>query len=136
MLQSETADDLAWGRYASPVFENEKESQPQMRSALSRVVFSDLTHALPVHALLQRARQLRETHRRLLVVVGRSKRFVQDGIRGEVKQLVEEYKCGAGHDVVRSTIGHVGTAFVVAAGAQLGGVVVVQAVGQSGETEV
>lgn len=126
LLQSETADNLSWSRYASPTFEND--THAQLRSALSRIEFTDLSHALPLHALVQRARQLRETRRRLLVVAGRSKRFVREGLGQEVKQLVEERKY-ADYEMVRNTIGEVATAFVVAAGAQ-SGVIVVQAVGE------
>lgn len=127
-LQSETADNLAWARYASPVLD--KETQPQLRSALSRISFTDLSHPLPLHALVQRAKQLREAHRRLLVVAGRSKRFAKEGIRNELKQLVEENK-SAGHEMVRNTIGDVGTAFVMSAGVR-NGVIVVQAAGEAG----
>ncbi|KAH0826139.1 hypothetical protein J3R83DRAFT_5552 [Lanmaoa asiatica] len=128
-LQSETADDLTWSRYASPTFE--KDMHARLRSALSRIEFTDLSDALPLHALVQRAKQLRETHRRMLVVAGRSKRFVSEGVRQELKQLVEERKYTV-YETVQSTIGDVGAAFVMAAaaGAQ-SGVVVVQAVGES-----
>ncbi|KAG8214395.1 Sodium/hydrogen exchanger family-domain-containing protein [Butyriboletus roseoflavus] len=125
LLQSETADDLTWTRYASPSFE--RDTHAQLRSALSRMEFTDLSHALPLHALVQRAKQLRETHRRLLVVAGRSKRLVQEGLEGELKQLVEERKY-MDHEMVRNTVGDVATAFVVAAGAQ-SGVIVVQGTG-------
>lgn len=114
-----------------PIFE--KETRSQLRSALSRIEFTDLSQQLPLHVLTQRARQLRETHRRLLVVAGRSKRWVQPHIRQELKQLVEEHKC-ADHEMVRNTIGDVGTAFVMAAGAQ-NGVIVVQA-GSATSTDV
>lgn len=91
--------------------------------------FTDLSHTLPIHALVQRAKQLRETHRRLLVVAGRSKRFIREDLQQEVKQLVDERKY-VGHEMVRNTIGDVATAFVMAAGTQ-SGVIVVQAVGES-----
>lgn len=125
------ADDLTWTRYASSSFEND--THVQLRSALSRMEFTDLSHALPLHTLVQRARQLRETHRRLLVVAGRSKRFVQEGLRQELQQLVEERKC-TGHELVRNTVGDVAAAFVVAAGTP-SGVIVVQAAG-AGVAEV
>lgn len=125
LLQSETADDLAWSQYATP--KTEHETQPVVRAALSRIVFTELSHPLPLHALVQRAKELQETHRRVLVIVGRSKRFVQDPIREEVKQLVETYKCPS-HEMIQNTIGDVGTAFVIAAGAS-NGVMVMQAAG-------
>ena len=98
-----------------------------MCSALSRVEFTDLSHALPLHALMRRAKQLREVHRRVLVVAGRSKRFVREEVGHELKQIVEEQQC-TGHEaeMARNTIGDVGTAFVMVP--NLSGVIVVQAV--------
>ncbi|KAG9315988.1 Sodium/hydrogen exchanger family-domain-containing protein [Chiua virens] len=127
LLQSETADDLTWSRYATPTFE--KDAYPQLRSTLSRIAFDSLSQSLPLHTLVQRAKQLRETHRRLLVVAGRSRKFVQQGLEQELKQLAEAQKC-TGHEMVWSTIGDVGTAFVMSPGAQ-NGVIVVQAAEES-----
>ncbi|KAF8553035.1 hypothetical protein OG21DRAFT_1498008 [Imleria badia] len=127
VLQSETADDLTWTRYASPTFD--KDTHAELRSGLSRIEFTDVAQAPVLHALVQRAKQLRETPRRVLVVAGRSKRFHREDVVHELKQLVEEQRC-TGHELVQNTIGDVGTAFVMAAGVA-SGVVVVQAVGDS-----
>ena len=71
-----------------------------------------------------------ERHRRVLVVAGRSKRFVREEVGYELKQLVEEQHC-TGHEMemVRNTIGDVGAAFVMAPSQS--GVIVVQAVPES-----
>jgi len=101
-----------------------------LRSALSRIEFGYLSQPLPLHALVQRARQLRETHRRVLAVAGRSKRFAREDVGYEVKQLAEEQRC-TGHEMemVRNTIGPVGTAFVMTP--SLSGVIVAQAMRES-----
>lgn len=126
-LQSDTADDLTWSRYASPTFDKDT----QIRSALSRIKFTDLSNTLPLHTLVQRARQLREVHRRVLIVTGRSKRFIREGFGHELKQLMEEQRC-TGHEseLVRNTIGDVGAAFVIGA-STVSGVIVVQAMENS-----
>jgi len=132
-LQSDTADDLTWARYASPTWDNFKgkpAAAAQLRSALSRIEFTEMSGALPLHALVQRAKQLREVdaRRRVLIMAGRSKRFAREGWGREVKQLVEAQRC-TGHETVQNTIGDVGTAFVVGASG-VSGVIVVQAVGE------
>ncbi|KAF9240266.1 Sodium/hydrogen exchanger family-domain-containing protein [Melanogaster broomeanus] len=114
ILQSDTADDITWSRYASPAFE--KDTHQQLRSALSRIQFTNLTSPTPLHALVQRTKQLRETHGRLVVVTGRSKRLATETHLQELKQVVEEQGC-TGYEVVKKTIGDVATSFVVA-GAQ------------------
>jgi len=124
-LQSDMADDLTWSRYASPTFE--KDSHAQLRSALSRIEFTNIPHTLPLHILVQHAKQLREGPRRVLVVAGRSMRFFRADVVDEMKQLMEEQRC-TGHesDMVRRTTGDVAAAFVF--GASVNGVIVVQAV--------
>ncbi|KAG6376893.1 Sodium/hydrogen exchanger family-domain-containing protein [Boletus reticuloceps] len=124
-LQSDMADDLTWSRFASPTFE--KDSHSQLRSALSRIEFTSIPHTLPLHALVQHVKQLREGPRRVLVVAGRSMRLFRADVVDELKQLMEEQRC-TGHesDMVRRTIGDVAAAFVL--GASVNGVIVVQAV--------
>ncbi|KAG9315985.1 hypothetical protein JVU11DRAFT_3643 [Chiua virens] len=105
---------------------------PALQPALSRIEFTDLSHPQPLHALLQRVKHLREVHQRVLVVVGRSTQFVQDGIRHELRHLAEEQQTCATYEMVRNTIGDVGTAFVMSAGAQ-NGLIVVQAAPSAAE---
>ncbi|KIJ64593.1 hypothetical protein HYDPIDRAFT_28527 [Hydnomerulius pinastri MD-312] len=127
-LQSETADSITWSRYASPVFE--KDDHPQLRTALSRVEFTELSTPTPLHAITQRTKTLRETHRRLLVVTGRSKRLVAETHQQELKQIVEEHG-STGYDLVKKTIGDVATSFVIS-GSQ-NALVVVQAASESSD---
>ena len=78
LLQSEMADgDLAWSQYyAMP--KTEQRPVPRCR----RWCLASY-----------RTKEIREMHRRVLVVVRRAKRFVQD------QELVETYKCPS-HEVL------------------------------------
>lgn len=104
----------------------DKDTHAELRSALSRIEFTNVSHGPVLRTLVQRAKQLRETHRRVLVVAGRSKRFHRADVAHELKQLVEEQRC-TDHEMVQNTVGDVGAAFVGAGVAS--GVVVVQAAG-------
>ncbi|KAF9222988.1 hypothetical protein BS17DRAFT_164594 [Gyrodon lividus] len=110
ILQSDTADNITWLRYASPVFD--RDTRQQLRSALSRIEFTELMSPMPLHALAQRTKQLREMHRRLVVVTGRSKWLAKENHQQELKQIVDEQGC-TGYEVVKKTIGDVATSFVV-----------------------
>ncbi|KAF9222970.1 hypothetical protein BS17DRAFT_735128 [Gyrodon lividus] len=126
-LQSETADNVLWSKYAFSISENEGSSSP-LRSALSRIYFSDLSTPASLHAAIQRASEIRETHKRLVIVAGRSRRLATGNHRAELKQLFEAHR-SVGHEVVRQTIGDVATAMVVAGSASA--MVVLQAANDS-----
>ncbi|KIJ17578.1 hypothetical protein PAXINDRAFT_167578 [Paxillus involutus ATCC 200175] len=114
-LHSETADNMTWSKYVSPTFENEG-SSAFLRSALSRVHFSDLSVPAPLHAAIKRASGIRETHKRLVIVAGRSRRLATENHHAELEQLFQEHQ-SVDHEVVRKTIGDVATAMVVAGSA-------------------
>lgn len=123
-LQSETADNLAWSRYASPPSE---QHPPHLAEALSRIEFMELQTPVPLHAIVSRAslqfEALVEKRSRLLVVAGRSRRLAVENHREELKELIEEH--GSVGNEVKKTIGDVATAFVVS-GCKAG-LVVIQA---------
>ncbi|KAF7985947.1 hypothetical protein HWV62_43888 [Athelia sp. TMB] len=123
-LQSETADNLAWSRYASP---RSEQHPSHLAEALSRIDFMELQTPVPLHAIVSRASQqfdaLVEKRSRLLVVAGRSRRLAVENHREELKELIEEH--GSVGNEVKKTIGDVATAFVVS-GCKAG-LVVVQA---------
>lgn len=132
-LQSETADNIAWSKYATPPPPSHGHvltpatapaEHPALRQALARIQFSDAHSPAPLHAAVRQARALRETSPRLLIVAGRSRRMAKENHHGEMKRLLETYRPGVGLEGMRRTIGDVGTAMVV--GGSASAVVVLQ----------
>ncbi|KAG5636492.1 hypothetical protein H0H81_007826 [Sphagnurus paluster] len=117
-LQSETADNITWARYASP--QPDANSSP-LTSALSRIEFKECATPTPLRAAIRDA--VAPHGQRLLIVVGRSRRLAVENHRMELKGLMDEYS-SVGSEV-KKTIGDVATAFVVAGCGE--GVVVLQA---------
>lgn len=130
-LQSETADGIAWARYAAPAaaLSSIEQNQPQQPfcNALLRATFEDLASPTPLHATLQRVRLMQQQQQQqgqqgeghssgiVMVVVGRSRRMAVEDHHAELRTLETEY---GGASVVRAdvrkTVGDVGTAFVMA----------------------
>ncbi|KAG6917304.1 hypothetical protein DXG01_003145 [Tephrocybe rancida] len=115
-MQSETADNIAWERYASP------SAEISGSPALSRIEFRKLTTPIPLHAAIREADNSRRLGSRLLVVVGRGRRLAVENHAKELKVLMTDY--GSVGAEVKKTIGDVATAFVVAGCGE--GVVVLQ----------
>ncbi|KAK2463776.1 hypothetical protein APHAL10511_004214 [Amanita phalloides] len=135
-MQSDTADNVAWAKY----HQLKREQGLDSTAALSRVEFKEMRTPNPLRTALEEASKpsglegqegadsyakirlqvkdgrdgKRKTAycRRLLVVVGRSRRLAVEDHAGELKELMQEY----GHvgAEVKKTIGDVGAAFVVA----------------------
>ncbi|KAJ7130639.1 Sodium/hydrogen exchanger family-domain-containing protein [Mycena epipterygia] len=123
-MQSETADNIAWAKYAKPARSGASTSS----SAISRIDFREITSPIPLHAAIREVNMYRETTTspraaRVLVVVGRSRRLAVENHSGELKELVEEY--GSVGTEVRKTLGDVASAFVVAGAGS--GLIVLQA---------
>ncbi|KNZ72012.1 K(+)/H(+) antiporter 1 [Termitomyces sp. J132] len=114
-MQSETADNLIWARYASPTAENRTD-------ALSHIEFKELVTPVPLHACIRQAEGCRRPGVRLVVVAGRGRRLAVENHARELKDVMGEY--GSVGSEVKKTIGDVATAFVVAGCAE--GVVVLQ----------
>lgn len=122
-MQSETADNIAWARYAGPQPDT---SSSTSASALSRIQFRVFATPIPLRAAIQEANMQLEAGgcaARLLIVTGRSRRLAVENHRMELKELMEEY--GIVGSEVKKTIGDVAAGFVVA-GCGVG-VVVLQA---------
>ncbi|KAI0059628.1 hypothetical protein BV25DRAFT_1060362 [Artomyces pyxidatus] len=109
-LQSETADNISWARYASPSADTD--NNPALLSALSRIEFQNLVTPVPLHAAIQKATATAASQNRLLVVMGRSRRLAVESHHHELKELMEEHG-GVGSEV-NKTVGDVATAFVLA----------------------
>ncbi|KAI6098205.1 Sodium/hydrogen exchanger family-domain-containing protein [Pisolithus sp. B1] len=112
-MQSETADSVTWGKYASP--KADPDTPSLLRAALSRIQFSELSTPTPLRAAIQRAATIRQAHTRLLIIAGRSKRLATESHHHELKEIFEEY--GTNGDMVRKTIGDVASAMVVSSSA-------------------
>ncbi|KDR83202.1 hypothetical protein GALMADRAFT_239040 [Galerina marginata CBS 339.88] len=127
-LQSETADNIIWARYAPPPPSSDSKSTHSSTSSSSRpqIEFKTLPTPIPLHAAIQEASDaILATKTKLVVVTGRSRRLAVENHRKELKELMDEHeKVGS---EVRKTIGDVATAFVVAGVGS--GVVVLQASG-------
>lgn len=106
-MQSETANNVTWARYALPPT-GAAPSDRALADALSRVTFEELASPTPLHVALRRAGTLE----RAIVVVGRSRRLAVEDHYAELRMLEEEH--GAVRADVRKTAGDVGTAFVMA----------------------
>jgi len=125
-LQSETADEITWTRYA-----RQHSSSPSSSStdgsgedahrstdggnalALSRATFEELSSPEPLHAALHYVRMLGLTQRPI-VVVGRSRRLAVVDHHAELRALEGEHEHDAVRGDARKTVGDVGTAFVMA----------------------
>ncbi|KAM6489990.1 Sodium/hydrogen exchanger family domain containing protein [Amanita muscaria] len=129
-LQSDTVDNLAWSKYTKQ--KNEQARNPA--SPMTRVEFRELKTSTPLHTALDEAsrpssldpernfdrgspsvqdeRQDIEYCRRVLVVVGRSRRLAVEYHGKELKDLM--HKHGPVGSEVKKTIGDVGAAFIVA----------------------
>ena len=122
-MQSDTADNLAWARYASV----DSGTTASSSSAYSKphVEFKYLHTPTPLRAAIQEATTVAFSSpgRKVVVVTGRSRRLAVENHRAELKTLMDEH----GHlgAEVRKTVGDVATAFMVAGVGS--GVVVVQA---------
>ncbi|KAH9969870.1 Sodium/hydrogen exchanger family-domain-containing protein [Russula dissimulans] len=126
-LQSETADEITWTRYARQRHSSSPSSSSSDGSgedahrstdcgdalALSRATFEELSSPEPLHAALHHVRMLGLTHRPI-VVVGRSRRLAVVDHHAELRALEEEHEHGAVRGDARKTVGDVGTAFVMA----------------------
>jgi hypothetical protein len=123
-MESDTADNIAWARYA-PAFASDMKSSHSTLSSNPHVEFKHLVTPLPIHAAIQEATAiaLSSSGYKLVIVTGRSRRLAVENHRAELRTLMDEHShVGA---EVRKTVGDVATAFVVAGVGS--GVVVVQA---------
>ncbi|KAK0467114.1 Sodium/hydrogen exchanger family-domain-containing protein [Desarmillaria tabescens] len=120
-MQSETADNIIWARYASP---SETSVYPT-QEALKRMKFRELSSPIPLHAILAAANEEIEVMKgkRMLTLIGRSRRLAVENHAKEIKELMDEH----GHvgPEVKKTIGDVATSFVLSR--CVSGVIVVQA---------
>ncbi|KZV64772.1 hypothetical protein PENSPDRAFT_656304 [Peniophora sp. CONT] len=113
VLQSETADTIAWENYSVPASRKGEGVEPELATALARIEFQDLATPVPLHAIVSHG-VVNGTHENehLLVVLGRSRRLAVEDHHSELKELSDERGEHLTSDV-RKTIGDVASAFVV-----------------------
>lgn len=124
-MQSETADNIAWAKFA-PATTSDRASTSSSGPSELGIEFRELATPIPLHAAIREVNlyhEKRVRRARVLVVCGRSRRLAVESHEGELKDLVSEYG-GVGSEV-RKTMGDVASAFVVAGAGS--GLVVVQA---------
>ena len=121
-LQSDTADNLAWGKYT-----NAGPRSQQFASALARIKFLEESSATPLHRLLDLTAQQSAT-KPPVVVVGRSRRMATETHKQELLTLAQQRNVSVSSELPK-TIGEVGAA-LVATGANVS-LMVVQAVSTS-----
>lgn len=128
-MQSDTADNIIWIRYARPSsapVDSETKTAPSFASTeYPTVEFKTITTPLPLHMAIEQASEEASflPGTKLVIVVGRSRRLAVENHRVELRDLMLQH--GAVGAEVRKTIGDVGTAFVVAGVGS--GIVVLQA---------
>jgi hypothetical protein len=117
-LESETADNLVWNRYAEP--SEETPLSTMIKEALTRVTFEEVSTAFPLRASLDRGNALVAAMtsgtpsagtKGLIAVVGRGRRMAVESHEHELRKILESSTIGG--DVTR-TVGDVGTALIVA----------------------
>lgn len=113
MMQSETADNIVWSRYASPTVSNVP--SPRVADALTRVTFAEVSTPSPLHTVIDQATvhvtDAERQERKLTVVLGRSRRLAVENHQKELKEIMHEH--GDVGSEIKKTIGDVATALVV-----------------------
>lgn len=108
-LQSETADNVIWSRYAS-----REPDDTQLSAALARIEFSEVRTPAPLHTVVEQSTNIAESaseHRaRPMVIVGRSRRLAVENHHPELKQLMEQHSAFGSE--VRKTVGDVAAALM------------------------
>ncbi|KAF7309906.1 Na-H-Exchanger domain-containing protein [Mycena indigotica] len=112
-LQSDTADNIAWAKFAA-VHPTDASLTLDSDHNTNTIEARELVSPVPLHAAIHEVNAYGQSHRhtRVLVIVGRSRRLAVEDHAGELKELGAEYgNVGA---EVRKTMGDVATAFLIA----------------------
>ncbi|KAG6872564.1 hypothetical protein C0995_008837 [Termitomyces sp. Mi166 len=108
-LASETADNLAWERYASIFPSHDAETA----AALSRISFTTLQTSTPLRAIIEYTTKIpqAESARDTIVVAGRSRRMAVEAHAAELQKVITEAGASISSSVPK-TLGDVGAALV------------------------
>jgi hypothetical protein len=109
-LQSETADNIAWGSFT----QSSQQSQ-EVHSALTRIKFEEASSAKPLRHILESAgaiaTQCERQNKPLFVVAGRSRRMAVESHKQELLGLVAERNMSLSSESPK-TFGEIGAAFI------------------------
>ena len=109
-MQSETADNVIWTRYAS----RESDDTP-LSAALARIEFSEVRTPTPLHTVVEYSTNIAESASergcRPMVVVGRSRRMAVESHHAELQALCSGRSASLGSELPK-TLGDVACAFV------------------------
>ncbi|KZT65838.1 hypothetical protein DAEQUDRAFT_497040 [Daedalea quercina L-15889] len=108
-MQSDTADNVIWSRYAS-----RGQDDTPLSAALARIEFSEIRTPAPLRTVVEYAANIAESASerrcRPMLVVGRSRRLAVENHHTELKQLMEQ-NSGFGSEV-KKTVGDVAAALM------------------------
>jgi hypothetical protein len=105
-MQSDTADNIAWGNYTTHAPRG-----GDVASALTRVTFEETSSAQPLHRILELAATYRAGSKPLFAVLGRSRRMAVDTHKQELLTLAQEHNASISSEAPK-IFGEVGAAFV------------------------
>ena len=107
-MQSETADNIVWGRFSS----GSVSQSAEVTSALDRIKFMAEMTSRPLHRMIELASSEGTLHNRsLIVVLGRSRRLAVESHTAELREIVSEQNAFMGSEAPK-TLGDVAAAFV------------------------
>ncbi|CAA7259372.1 unnamed protein product [Cyclocybe aegerita] len=113
-LESDTADNLVWGKYTTPSTVHPS----NVASALTRISFINESATKPLHRVAELAKQeaaisIARSGKTLIVLAGRSRRLAVENLRGELRSLISETGSSISSSVPK-TLGDVGAGLVAA----------------------
>ncbi|KAJ6610393.1 Sodium/hydrogen exchanger family-domain-containing protein, partial [Mycena sp. CBHHK59/15] len=106
-LASDTADNLLWDRFTRPSHAH----SAAVLSALSRISFSQIASAQPLHQIVTLVEREVARGGNLVVLAGRSRRMAVESHRAELQTLIAGKGAAIG-SAVPKTLGDVGAAIV------------------------
>ena len=113
LLQSETADNILWSRYATP--HETATFDSATASALSRIEWAEKQTTGPLRSVVEYAAALEnstfERRSRLMVLTGRSRRLAVESHTAELKELMDEH--GSVASEVKKTVGDVAASLII-----------------------
>lgn len=124
-LASETADNLAWNRFANRD-PGAAAFSPETEQALSRISFQEGSSPVPLSDCIERVTKLSEgeqefgvkngSQKNIMIVVGRGRRLATENHHDELKSILSHAHPSRAHvgGDARRTLGDVGASFVVA----------------------